>query len=100
MTQRTRTDAYRFTVTSLDSPLIRELKHLVKIQNVEDKLSYLVGGHEKYNRRRVVAIKARLGKDSPYAHLYRKGGELYRRSAQTIRPEHGAHFDVYVHIRY
>lgn len=100
-----RTSAYRFTVTDSADPQIAALKRLVKIQNVSRKLDELSGGRgsvfqysgQHYVRRSRVVIKGRLGKNSPHAQLYRRGGAHYRYSAQTIRPEHSARFDVYVH---
>jgi hypothetical protein len=44
-------------------------------------------------------VRARLGKNNPNAARYRLGGDLYQWSSQTIRPEHGQRFDVYVQIR-
>lgn len=44
---------------------------------------------------RGLRIRGRLGKDNPYAYLYRQGGELYRGCAQDIRIEHAQSIDVY-----
>ena len=53
------------------------------------------GVKERYR----VCAKGRLGKDSPYAYLYRRGGKFYRSSALTISPKHSKHFDIYVYKR-
>ena len=100
----TRSSAYRLTVTDINDPQIAALKRLVKIQNVSRKLDELSGvgrgfqySGRHYVRRLRVVLKGRLGKNSPHAHLYRRGGAHYQWCAQTIRPEHAARFDVYVH---
>jgi hypothetical protein len=41
--------------------------------------------------------RGRLGKDSPHAHHYRVGGALSK--ANWIKPQHAAHFDIYVRDR-
>ena len=43
-----------------------------------------------------LVIRPRLGKDSPFKHLYARGGPLYRTSSQTIKREHGSRFDLYL----
>lgn len=96
---RTRTPAYRFSIYSLDSMVMRLLKQEIKIENMKRALSELENGGPKHKKRLVVTVKPRLGKNSPFADLYRKGGKYYQRSSQTIRKEHGAHFDIYVHER-
>ena len=45
-------------------------------------------------RKRRVCVKARLGKNSPFRHLYKT-----RSAAQSIKLEHGAYFDVYIQNR-
>jgi len=45
----------------------------------------------------VVSMKPRLGKNSPHADLYKKGGELSRKD---IKKQHASHFDVYVHPKH
>ena len=85
----TRTDAYRFTVTDSSDPQIAALKRRVKIQNVSRKLDELSGvgrgfqySGQHYVRRLRVVLKGRLGKDSPHAALYRRGGKHHRWCAQ------------------
>jgi hypothetical protein len=99
-----RTEAYVATVTDMNDPVIAELKRSARILNAELRLNELRGlGNKKeycgrvYVYRYRVTIKPRLGKNNSYAHLYRVGGKLHRNSSQTIRPEHGHHFDVYLH---
>lgn len=100
----TRTDAYRCTITSLDDPQLALVRRQVQIDNAQRRYAEVLGirpVHPQWGRRRlVVAIKGRLGKNSPHAELYRRGGPLYQFSAQTIRREHAARFDVYVHERW
>lgn len=94
-----RTDAYRFTVTRVtDNKILEALKADVKIANAKLRVKELVTG--KAQPRLRVALKGRLGKDNPNAPLYRRGGKLWRYSSQTIRVEHAAHVDVYVHEYY
>ena len=47
-----------------------------------------------------VRVRGRLGKDNPNAHLYRRGGPLYRYTSQDIRVEHSERVDVYISIRH
>ena len=42
-----------------------------------------------------IRIRGRLGRNNPYAYLYRRGGKLYRSSSQDIRVEHAQSIDVY-----
>jgi len=94
-----RTSAYRFTIPQrTDNKFLDALKHEVKIENAQRRVKELTTG--KAQPRLRVVLKGRLGKDNPFAPLYRRGGKLWRYSAQTIRPEHSAHFDVYVHEVY
>ena len=100
-----RSNAYKFTVTSMEDPAIALLKHDAKVENLIRRLEEARSGTvhrsewggQEYVRRVRVRVRARLGKDSPYAHLYRRGGKHYRWTSQDIRPEHGSRFDVYVH---
>ena len=92
---KVRTDAYRFTIPQRDNKFVEALKHEVKVENAQRRVKELVTGQSQPRLR--VVLKGRLGKDNPHAPLYRRGGKLWRYSAQTIRPEHSAHFDVYVH---
>jgi len=49
----------------------------------------------------VVSMKPRLGKNSPHADLYKKGGELSRNNGhRDIKKQHASHFDVYVHPKH
>lgn len=50
--------------------------------------------------RYALAVRPRLGRHNPNAHLYAKGGPLHRWSGQTIKREHGQRFDVYVHMKF
>lgn len=44
---------------------------------------------------RGLRIRGRLGKNNPFAYLYRVGGELYRFNCQDVRIEHAKSIDVY-----
>lgn len=99
MTNRTRTDAYRFTVPHVTgNKFLEALKAEVKLENAQRRVKELATG--KVQPRLRVALKGRLGKDNPNAPLYRRGGKLWRYSSLTIRPEHAQHVDVYVHEYY
>lgn len=103
-----RTNSYRFTVGSLDDPRIAKEKDRTKKTNLYRRLSdmekrmecrpYDLDRLPKWTERLVVRVRGRLGKHNVHAHLYRKGGALYRPCAQTIRPEHATRFDVYVNV--
>lgn len=94
-----RTDAYHFTVTRVtDNMFLTALKLEVKIENARRRVTELATG--KAQPRQRVVLRGRLGKDNPNAPLYRRGGKLWRYSSQTIRVEHAAHVDVYVHEYY
>ena len=98
-----RTSAYRFTVQSLDDSRIDQLRKDAKLLNLGQRMGEVAGyvtpneyyGNRAHKRFRVV-VRGRLGKNSPHRDLYRRGGALYRFSAQTIRPEHSSRFDVYL----
>ena len=77
-----RSDAYRFTITSLDDPKLAQLREFVSFTN---------STREPGTDRRRVSIRPRLGKKNVYAFMYRC---QYQRS---IKRQHAQHFDVYVH---
>ena len=96
-------NAYVATVYDLNDPLIAEQKRVAKILNAKRKVFELQGlakivtyGDRTYVQRNRVVVRPRLGKNNVHAHLYRVGGPLHRYNAQTIRPEHGTRFDVYL----
>lgn len=96
-----RTEAYRFTTADTTDTRISDLKVMARLMGLERKAKELVdeyntGRPARFKTRFRVVVRARLGKGSPYAGLYRRGGPHYRFSAQTIRPEHGSRFDVYL----
>ena len=93
---------YRCTVKTLDDKVIEMYKAQAKIANLFGRAydaSLLASGSKtpRWTKRQRVRVRGRLGKNSPFAHLYKKGGPLHRWSSQDIRPEHAARFDVYVH---
>ena len=95
-----RTSAYRFTTTDTTDSRIADLRVKAKLLGLEKKAAEIVaeskGKPVHYKTRYRVLVRARLGKNSPFASMYRRGGQHYRYSAQTIRPEHGSRFDVYL----
>ena len=95
-----RTNAYRFTVQTLDNPHLTALRMEIKIANAKAKVFDLENPDRPARPRFRIKVRGRLGKNSPHRHLYRRGGAYYRWSSQDIRPEHSERFDVYVHYRY
>jgi len=95
-----RTPAYRFTAATDEDARIAELRVKARLMGLEQKATEIVaeskGKPKMYTKRFRVVVRARLGKDSPYASLYRRGGQYYRWSSQCIRAEHGSRFDVYL----
>jgi len=100
---KNRSPAYVATVYDIKNPLIAEQKKLARIINAKKRVLELSGlgkqmtfcGRNYVERYRVI-VRPRLGKNNVHAPLYRVGGKLKRMSAQTIRPEHGSRFDVYL----
>lgn len=87
-----KTNAYAFTITSLDDPKLSKLRDDIKTHNRIQKKFYT----HRYNNRPLtlrVCVKARLGKKNPNRGLYKNsfGG--------AVRLEHGSRFDVYVQTR-
>jgi hypothetical protein len=100
---KNRSAAYVATVYDIKDPLIAEQKKLARIINAKKRVLELSGlgkqvtyGDRTYVERMRVLVRPRLGKNNVHAPLYRVGGSLKRMSAQTIRPEHGSRFDVYM----
>lgn len=91
--QRTSTD-YLFTTIALDCSEIEELRRQVRITNLERRVRELRYGVALGRQR--IRVRPRLGVNSPFAGMYRRGGAHWRFSSQDIRPEHGSRFDVYV----
>ena len=89
-----RTSAYRFTSITADSSYVKELKKEVKVANAKARVIELETGVKQIRQR--VVLKGRLGKHNVHAPKYRKGGEHWRYSCVTIRPEHASRWDVYV----
>ena len=97
-----RTSTYRCTVQSLDDKVIEMYRTQAKIGNMfgrayDASLAASGGPTPRWTKRLRVRVRGRLGKNSPYAHLYKKGGPHYQWTSQDIRPEHASRFDVYVH---
>jgi len=93
---------YRCTVQSLDDENIETYRKQAKIGNMfgrayDASLAASGGPMPHYSKRLRVRVRGRLGKNSPYAYLYKRGGPLHRWTSQDIRPEHASRFDVYVY---
>jgi hypothetical protein len=100
---KNRSPAYVATVYDINDSLIAEQKRVASILNAKKRVLELSGlgkqvtyGDRTYVERYRVLVRPRLGKNNVHAPLYRVGGKLKRMSAQTIRPEHGSRFDVYL----
>jgi len=86
----TRTSAYFCTLSRHGAEeKIATIRDVVTKQNL---LNRLTGSP----RRVRLVIRPRLGRGSPFKHLYARGGPLYRVSSQTIKREHGSRFDLYL----
>lgn len=84
--------AFQFTVNpqnEADLARLNELKAWIKAFNKLGLVKYLRSGLTVPNRYRV-CCKARLGKASPYADLYKNRGIF------TVAKAHASHFDIYV----
>lgn len=64
------------------------------IRNVNRRLK-----NEGSNKRVFLRVRGRLGKNSPYAHFYAKGGYHYRPTSQDILFQHAERVDVYMGFR-
>ena len=96
MLESQRSYAYQFTISDLNDQRLIALKANAKITNLYRFLDTLETG-EKTSKQRI-SVRARLGKNSPYAFMYSsKGGIFHRYSGQNIRHAHGQYFDVYLH---
>ena len=89
----TRTSSYIGTLSSYDEAKIGAARAEVSIRNALSK-------HRGSDKRWRLRVRPRLGKNSPFKHLYAVGGLLWRPSSQDIKREHGTRFDMYVHRRY
>ena len=96
-----RTSAYLFTTEKLadvDMDIVRRdarIKTLLQRAR-ELRLESDTGKVVPYRTSFRIVVRGRLGKNNPNAHLYRRGGSLYRMSSQDIRHEHSQRFDVYL----
>jgi len=107
MTQPRTSEAYRFTVDSINNPQIeherqrvKRINRLMRLYDMNTKIASDMGVFSGKTPERtirfVVRVRPRLGKHNIHAHLYRVGGPLHRPTSQDIRPEHATRFDVYV----
>ena len=91
-----RTDSYHFTVDNDPAGHVKisALRGEIKTFNAFRKR---VGLHGRFR----VMLHGRLGKNSPYGHLYRRGGAHWVDAVNgNIRLEHASRIDVYVNRRY
>lgn len=104
-----RSPDYVFTVQANDprfNDLIESVRRTVKSMNDMEKIippqfgenSYL--GRYKIKKRYIMRVRGRLGKNSVFSYLYRRGGPLHSYCSQEIRHEHSKRFDVYIGCRY
>jgi len=98
-----RTSAYKSTIYNLNDFVVDKYRRQVKLMNLQQKIQEvneiekpIVYGALKFVKRYRMVIRGRLGKNNRHAHLYAKGGELHRRSAQTIKLEHASRYDIYI----
>jgi hypothetical protein len=91
---------FLFTVTDRNDPRIADAKLHASFKSIEQSMQEIIAKIDRqqlrYRKRYRIVVRGRLGKDNPNAHLYRRGGSLYRSSSQDIRPEHATRFDVYL----
>lgn len=98
-----RTSSYLATVIHPNSFTVERLKQDARVENARRRYMELAGAEGArlktesgfWVKRRRIVCKGRLGKNNPYAPLYRKGGIHWRPAAMNIRPEHATRFDVY-----
>lgn len=64
------------------------------IRNINRRLK-----DEGSNKRVFLRVRGRLGKNSPYAHFYAKGGFHYRPTSQDILFQHAERVDIYIGFR-
>ena len=80
-----RSTSYIGTVTDRNDPVVDKVRRIVKIGNAANATKYYV------------KLQARLGKDSPYAWIYKL--RRLRGADWSIDLKHGSRFDVYVYER-
>jgi len=86
---------YRDVIGKIPQGQIDELRKEIKILNLKNRILKLENPNARVPRLRV-RVRGRLGKNSPYSPLYRRGGKLHRYTSQDIRIEHSERVDVYV----
>ena len=84
---------YIGTLSTYDEEKIEAARFEVATWNARSELE---GSDMRWRLR----VRPRLGRNSPFKHLYAKHGPLWRPSSQDIKREHGARFDLYVYRRY
>ena len=96
---------YKATIMSLDDSIVGDCKKLAKILNLQEKTEEIMErvkpiacswSKRKFVKRYRLVIRGRLGKKSPHAHLYAKGGKHWKWSSMDIRNEHASRFDLYI----
>ena len=74
-------------MTDRNDPVVAKVRRIVKIGNAANATKHYV------------KLQARLGKDSPYASIYKDDRRRTWYPYQTIKLEHGSRFDIYVYER-
>ena len=62
---------------------------------METRLATIKALKSLFKNERGLRIRGRLGKNNPFANLYRVNGPLYRSIATDYRPEHCPTADLY-----
>jgi len=96
-----RSSAYLFTTDKLEHVDMDMVRRDARIKTLVRRATELrqesdTGKPLPYRTSYRIVVRGRLGKNNPNAHLYRRGGSLYRMSSQDIRHEHAQRFDVYL----
>lgn len=90
-----RTSAYLDTINLDDQNAAQAIATWRQaIRNVNRRLK-----NEGAGKRVFLRVRGRLGKNSPYAHFYAKGGFHYRPTSQDILFQHAERVDVYMGFR-
>jgi hypothetical protein len=87
-----KTNAYAFTITSLEDSKLSKIREDIKLHN---KIERKFVDDNKYSKPSIlrVCVKARLGKNNPNRALYKFDW------GNSVKLEHGTRFDVYVQTR-
>lgn len=98
-----RTDSYIFTADPLSVNDMQQVEIVRKTVAVSNKLARQ---HAKWTGEKPrifrVTLKGRIGKNNPFAYIYREKRTYWGRKGdyQSIKLEHAQRIDVYVQQRY